>query len=121
MAVQIGAIVMPTDMANRGLSYLFAPPATVAINGLGEAVTAGGNAIDWVFSSMSLSEWAWWTTTLLAGNASRSFSGVSGSTRFVNDQGVETAFSRCVVFRPVAEQFSGLYYRNVKVRIEEIY
>lgn len=121
MAVQIGTIVMPTEMANRGLSYLFAPPAVVAINGLGTAVTAGGSTIDWVFSSMSLTEWAWWTTTLLAGAASRAFSGVSGSTRFVNDQGVETAFTQCVVFRPVAEQFSGLYYRNVKVRIEQIY
>jgi len=119
--VTIGGLAMPTEMARRGVSYVFSPPQVVAINGQGDAVTAGGYSVDWLFASLSLNEWIWWTVLLLGGAASKRFASWVGSTTLLNDRGNYQAFSHCVVFRPQSEVFSGVYYRNVKVRIEQLF
>lgn len=119
--VRIGGIEMPIDMATRGVGYVFSPPAVVAINGLGDAVTAGGYSVDWSFAALSLDEWFWWTVTLLGSAASKRFASYLGSTIVVNDRGNYQAFSHCVVYRPQAESFTGVYYRGVKVRIDQMF
>lgn len=119
--VRIGGIEMPVDMACRGVGYLFSPPAVVAVNGLGDAVTAGGYSIDWSFAVLSLDEWFWWTVTLLGGRAAQRYASWLGSTIVVNDRGNYQAFSHCVVYRPQAESFTGVYYRSVKVRIDQMF
>lgn len=119
--VRIGGIEMPLDMACRGVGYVFAPPVVVAINGMGDAVTAGGYSVDWSFAVLSLDEWFWWTVTLLGGAASKRFASYLGSTILLNDRGNYQAFSHCVVYRPQAELFTGVYFRGVKVRIDQMF
>ncbi|MCO5247237.1 MAG: hypothetical protein M9927_26015 [Anaerolineae bacterium] len=119
MTIKIGNINMPTDMANRGLNYAFQTPATVARNGLGDAVTAGGHRLEWTWATLSVSEWNWLVTTVLQGGASRRFT--SSTTTLLNDLGVEQSFSSCIVLRPIYQAFTGLYYRNVTLVIEQLF
>lgn len=118
MTIQIGGVAMPTAMANRGLSYTLAPPRIIALNGLGDAVTAGGHRLEWIWSTLDLTEWAWLVTTVLQGNASRR---ITGTTRFLNDLGVEQAFTSCLAVRPQYQAFTGLYFRNVTFVVEQLF
>lgn len=118
MAVQIASTAIPASMVDRGEEYRFEPPRVVRQNGLGEDVVAGASTILWKWTRLTPGDFAWWYTTLLTGLPSRTFS--TGTTRFVNNLGVETAYTSCVVHRPVFERMSGGEYLGVTVIIDQI-
>ena len=117
MAVQIGGTAIPTSMSGRGQVYLFQPPRVLRRNGEGVAVTGGQSALLWKWARLTQTEWNWWYTTICGGAASVA---VSGTTRLVNNLNVETAYTYCIVHRPVAESVTGGEYLGVTVEITEI-
>lgn len=117
MTIQIGGVNVPASMAGRGDAYVFRPPRTVRYNGEGLAVTAGTSSLTWKWGRMTQTEWNWWYTTLLTGFASKAF---TSGIRLVNDLNVETAYSACVVSRPVAETVTGAEYLGVTVEITQL-
>lgn len=113
--MQINSIAIPSPMDERG-SYKFSPPAVVARNGAGLAVTAGTRSLSWQWPYMARTDFVWWTTTLLAGAASAEFT----QCKLINDQQTLTTYTHCIVHRPDYERIeNGLYY-NVTLTIEAI-
>lgn len=117
MAIQIGGITVPGSMASRGEVYQFSPPRVVRRNGEGVGVTAGAASLAWRWARLSQTEYDWWYQTVLSGLASKA---ISGATRLYNERNVETAFTWCVVHRPVVETVTGGEYLGVTLEITEI-
>ena len=120
MTIQIGGIPFRDSMANRALSYLFSPPQILARNGKGEAQTAGGCSLQWTWATLDPGEWAWLTARPLGGYASKAFD-VTGGTVLYDDEGNERTFNYCVVLRPSAKDFNGMYHREVTLLIDTLY
>lgn len=115
MTVSINSITIPTPMRERG-SYVYERNSAEVINGLGETVTAGLPRVIWTFPSLSPTEYAWWTTTLLNGANSLRCAAV-----LWDDHDVETNFSSVVVRYPKPpEGRRNGRYRNVQIIIDSM-
>lgn len=115
MTVSINGTNIPSPMRDRG----FPVPERFAErvdNGLAETVTAGYESLVWTFPSLSLSEWQWWTSTLLNKQPSLKCPAV-----LWDDQGAEVSYSSVVVHYPDKPQriSNGRYY-NVVIRIDSM-
>lgn len=113
MTVSINSITIPSPMRLRG-SYVYDRFPTTVDNGMGETQTAGLPKAVWTFTMLSPSEYTWWTTTLLAGAASKQCAAV-----LWDDNDVETTFTSVIVRYPKApEGRKNGYYRNVQIIID---
>jgi hypothetical protein len=115
MATKINNINIPATIANRG-QYRYDPPAILAENGEGAAVAGPYAEITWKFPHMTLADYTWWRTTLLAGAASLT---CASNTTLVND--LQTEFNcTCIVHRPTYERIQNGLYINVEVKIKRV-
>lgn len=117
MAMQIGGVAIPATMTGRGEVYQFVPPRIVRRNGEGVGVTAGASMLVWRWARLTQTEYDWWHQTVLTGLASKA---ITGATRLVNERNIETAYTYCVVHRPIAESVTGGEYLGVTLEITEI-
>jgi hypothetical protein len=115
MAIQLNGVAVPASMASRGI-YKFNAPAIIGYNGQGDLVTAGYATVDWTFSTLTATEFAYWETTLLAGAASKRLT----NNRLWNRLMAETAYSELVLERPEFENYNGNRYRNVAIRMTQV-
>lgn len=115
MSAQINGNIMPEPMASRG-RYVWRPPDIVGTNGRGAAVTAPFATVTWRWSWLTLADYTWWITTVLAGGASLE---CTTGTILVNHLQEAVAVS-CVVLRPVYDHISGGLYKDVELTINRI-
>ena len=113
--MHIGGTTIPTSMDNRG-TYLFDPPKTIRTNGAGLAVASGYSTLSWNWARLNQTEWNWWCTTVLTGEASKRFT----SAELYNHMNVLKTFTNCVVMRPTREKVKNGKYINVKIEIANI-
>ena len=113
--MQINSVAIPSPMDERG-AYRFNPPAVVAKNGQGLAVTAGASTISWQWIYLSKADFTWWITTLLGGAASAAYT----QAKFFNHTLTLTTYAYCIVHRPTYERIENGLYMNVALEIEAI-
>ena len=113
--MKLNNITIPDSIADRG-SYVWQPPEVIAVSGAGAAVTAPYASVTWAWQYMTLADYTWWRTTLLAGAASLA---CTSNTQLVDDLQVLRTIT-CIVTRPSSERISSGLYENVEVRIERI-
>lgn len=111
----LGGISVPADQKDRG-TYIPIPLVQDRRNGLGVLVGSRFMSAEWHFPTMTVDQWNWWVTTLLAGERSKL---LIGTTVLWTDANMNTSvtFGSCVVDRPVFEAFRGNLYQNVIVKI----
>ncbi len=114
--MQINNSAIPSPMDERG-AYKFNPPAILGRNGRGTAIAAPFASIEWKFPFLTVTDMAYWITTLLAGAASAEFT----QAKFFNNAGTLTTYSHCTVLRPTFDQFVSGVFENVTVQIDLIY
>lgn len=113
MAVSINAIAIPSPMRLRG-SYIYKRFGIKVDNGLGVTQSAGLPSAVWTFPSLSLSDYSWWTTTILAGAASVEVPAV-----LWDDNNVEVTFTSVVVRYPESpDGIKNGRYQNVQIIID---
>ncbi len=66
---------------------------------------------------MTLAEYTYWRTTVLAGAASAAF---TANTLLVDDLQVLKTVTQCTVYRPTYERIEGGNYLNVQLVIDQI-
>lgn len=112
---KLNNITIPDSIANRG-RYVWQRPEIIGINGQHTAVTAPYARVVWQWSHMTLADYTWWRTTLLAGAASLT---CSANSQLVDDLQVLKSIT-CVVLQPSYERIQNGLYMDVEVRIERI-
>jgi hypothetical protein len=120
MPIRVGGKALPASMSGRALSYQYQPGQAVARNGLGEVVLAGGALVQWVWSVLTIDEYAFLLEDLCGGQASKRWE-VAGGTTLYNDRQAEQTFSHCIVLRPTYKEFSASLYREVTLVIDSLY
>ena len=114
--MEINSSAIPSPMGERG-AYKFNPPAVLGRNGRGTVIAAPAASLEWKFSFLTVTEMAYWMTTLLAGGASAEFT----QAKFFNHAGTLTTYTHCTVLRPTFDQFVGGAFENVTIQIDQIY
>ena len=115
MAQQINSITLPSTI-DRG-SFLPIPRKEIrkAANGL--AIVEPYSTVEWSWDYMLLTDFVWWTTTLLSGAYSAEYT----TAQLYNDEGVLTSYTHIIVNRPTHGGFihSGAV-QNVTVKLEQL-
>ena len=115
--MKINNIAIPSPMDELG-TYHYDPGAIVGKNGRGTAIAAPFATLTWAWEHMSLTEYTYWRTTLLAGAASAAF---TANTLLYDDLRVLRTVTQCIVYRPTYERTAaGGYYLNVQLVIDQI-
>lgn len=104
----------PSPMGDVG-EYQFDYLPIIAKNGRGDAVTAQYSSLVWTWSKMTVDDYDWWCSTLLAGAASKVFDG--GDTLLANHVGGSTYVQTCTVYRPTHGPAVGAYFTNVRLEV----
>ncbi len=112
---KLNNITIPDSIANRG-RYMWQRPEIIATNGQGAAVVAPYARVIWQWPHMTLSDYTWWRTTLLAGAASLT---CSANSQLVDDLQVLRSIT-CVVMQPNYDRIQNGLYMGVEVRIDRI-
>jgi hypothetical protein len=115
VSAQINGNIMPEPMASRG-RYLWLPPEIIGTNGRGLAITAPFSTLTWQWNLLTLADYNWWITTVLAGAASLS---CTTGTILVNHLQQRVAVS-CVVMRPTYGRIISGAYEDVELQINRI-
>ena len=113
--MQINSTAIPSPMDERGV-YVFAVPV-LSRNGRGAAIAAPYATLTWQFDYLTLTELAWWVTTLLGG----ALSGEYTQAKFFNHLGALTTYTHCIVQRPTYSRFQDGLAWDVTVQIDWIY
>lgn len=112
MTISILGHVPPASILNRG-RYVYKPWEEMRVSGAGVSVVSGLAKLTWSFNSLSAADYAWWVTTVLAGNPSR-----SGVATLWDDLNAEHSFSSVTVRYPAYEEMRGNRYWSVAVNID---
>lgn len=112
---KLNNVTIPDSIANRG-RYVWQRPEVIGVNGQGAAVVAPYARVVWQWPYMTLADYTWWRTTLLAGAASLT---CSANSQLVDDLQVLQSIT-CVVFRPDYARIQNGLYMDVEVRVERI-
>ena len=115
MAIQINGVAVPASIVSRGI-YKYNAPAIIGYNGQGDLITAGYAVVEWTFSTMTATEFAYWETTLLTGLPSKRMT----NNRLWDRLMAETPYSELVLERPEFENYNGNRYRNVAIRMTQV-
>lgn len=115
MAIQVNGVAVPASMLARGI-YRFQPAPIVRTNGRGEAITAGYPSVTWEFPLLTIAEFNYWNTTLLAGAPSL----LCTNTRLYNQVGTETLYNSAILLRPQYERFYGAFFRSVVITVTQL-
>lgn len=115
MAANINGTNIPTNINGRG-RYLFNPPEILARNGQGAVVESDYASITWTFTLLSVADFTWWYTTLMAGAPSL----IITSASLYNILGALTSYTHGVLLRPTFDYVNGYYYNNVVIKIEDL-
>lgn len=116
--VTIDGETVPTTMTNRG-EFRFPRAETIRTTGQGVSVVAPVRSLEWKFSRLTSTELAFWTTTVLAGAASKLCTG----TNEIKDPqagGSTETFTSCVLEEPEVGYVRGGLYRDVVIRVRNI-
>lgn len=117
--IQINHITIPSNppyYMGTGGTIVPKPPAVVRQNGAGQDVVAGYSSFEWSWEVISISDYAWWATTILYGTPSAIFN----HAYLYNYLGVLTTYGSCVVHRPTFEKIVGDTYQTVRVVIDQL-
>lgn len=114
--MKINNIAIPSPMDERG-AYQYAAPAVVGRNGRGEDIQAPTATLTWQWPYLSLSDYTYWRTTILAGAASATF---TTNTLLFDDLQALKTITQCIVHRPTYERLEGGNYINVQLLIDQI-
>lgn len=112
MAYQINGVNIPSSIYNNGALLPLSNEA-LAINGQGESVASRIKKLVWRWSSLSKSDFEWWTQTILSNGLS-----LRCAARLPNETGVETAYTTVIVRKPVPTEFHTSRYYGIELVIE---
>jgi len=122
-------IFVPPDGYKRAGRYLFNDRPQIRRNGTGHGVRSQFSNVVWTWSQLPVSDFRWWTDTLLLGEISKQFIHSGGSdsgdfqvatTRIENQYGEFVIVSSLIVHAPTFEPVNGNYYSNVKIEFTHI-
>lgn len=114
--MKINNVAIPSPMDERG-TYHYEPGAIVGRNGRGAAIAAPFATLTWTWQRLSLTDYTYWRTTILAGAASASF---TTNTLLYDDLQVLKTITQCTVYRPTYETMQDGDYINVQLVIDGI-
>lgn len=89
----------------------------VGYNGKNEPIYADTSFFELKTNRLDGAELLWWTTTLLTGLPSKEFSSLTIYDRY----NAQTAYTHCIVQKPIWSRFDGFDYFDVTIRIVDIY
>lgn len=117
MALEINNIAIPVSMVTKNYGYDWQEPTILGYAGDSSPITATtGSTLTFTFPRLDDTQWAWWVTTLLGAQDHAEFS----QCRLYDNDKVETAFTHCIVYKPVRTRFLEGYHMEVTVRITDI-
>ena len=114
--MRINTYTIPSPMDERG-RYVWEPPAVLARNGLGAAITGPYASLTWTWNYLTRAEYLFWRKTVLKGEASATF---TQHTRLYDDTQTLVEITSCTVLRPTYESIEGGLYKNVTLQIDQI-
>ena len=113
---QINSVTIPDSIALKGI-YLPKPPQEIRRAADGVAITEPYSSVEWTWELMDLTDYAWWTTTLLSGAAAAEYT----TAQLYNYLGVLTTYTHIIVNRP---QHGGFIHsallQNVTIKLEQL-
>ena len=114
--MKINNVAIPSPMDERG-TYRYDPGAIVGKNGRGAAIAAPHATLTWTWPYLSLDDYTYWRTTVLAGAASAAF---TANTLLFDDLQTLKTITQCTVYRPTYETMQDGYFMNVQLVIDLI-
>lgn len=113
---QINSVTIPDSIALAGI-YLPKPPQEIRKAANGVAIAEPYSSVEWTWEVMLLTDYAWWTTTLLSGAISAEYS----TAQLYNYLGVLTSYTHIIVNRPTHGGFiHSALVQNVTVKLEQL-
>jgi len=113
---QINSVTIPDAIALTGI-YLPKPPQEIRKAANGVAIAEPYSSIEWTWELLALTDYAWWTTTLLSGAIAAEFT----TAQLYNYLGVLTTYTHIIVNRPTHGGFiHSNRVQNVTIKLEQL-